>query len=160
MIPPVQSSIKTARVSVGTYSTYTEAQQAMDRLADHHFPVERSAIVAENLRFVEQVTGRLNWARSFWYGALSGASTGLLIGFIFGLFNWLNPLISAINLALTGLAFGFVIGGLIGALMYGFSGGRRDFSSISQMQAERYQVMVDTELENQALSILQGARKP
>lgn len=155
MIPSVGSPIKTARVSVGSYSTYAQAQLAMDRLADAHFPVERSAIVAENLRFVEQVTGRLNWGRAFLYGALSGASTGLLIGFVFGLFNWLNPLISAINLALTGLGFGFVIGGLLGAVMYAFSGGKRDFSSIQQMQAERYQVMVDTELEAQAQTILQ-----
>ncbi len=42
-----------ARRTVATYATYAEAQRAVDYLSDQQFPVERVAIVAEGLRFVE-----------------------------------------------------------------------------------------------------------
>ncbi|HZC19487.1 MAG TPA: general stress protein [Rubrobacteraceae bacterium] len=44
---------------VGSYSSYAEAQRAVDHLSDEGFAVERVSIVAEGLRFVEQVTGRV-----------------------------------------------------------------------------------------------------
>ena len=46
------------RVVVASYESYPEAQRAVDYLSDRRFPVERVAIVADDLRFVEQVTGR------------------------------------------------------------------------------------------------------
>lgn len=61
----------TARQTVASYPTYAEAQRAVDYLSDQKFPVERAAIVAEGLRFVEQVTGRLNWGRALLNGAVA-----------------------------------------------------------------------------------------
>lgn len=142
------------RVTVASFATYPEAQRAVDKLSDEKFPVERSAIVAEGIKFVEQVTGRLNWWRALVNGALSGGLLGAFIGFVFGLFSFFQPGVAALTLALNGLVVGAVIGAVFGLVSYSFTGGRRDFTSVSGMQAERYNVMVDADLETEAKSIL------
>src|SRR4051794_16070453 len=63
------------RRMVASYDSYPEAQRAVDYLSDRRFPVERVAIVAEDLRFVEQVTGRMGYGKA----ALQGAGLGALI---------------------------------------------------------------------------------
>jgi len=52
------------RVLVASFRQYLDAQRAVDYLSDEKFPVERSSIVGEGLKIVEQVTGRLDWTRS------------------------------------------------------------------------------------------------
>lgn len=143
---------------IASYPTYREAQRAVDYLSDQHFAVERVAIVADGLRLVEQVTGRLDYGRAALGGALSGAVAGAFFGFIFGLLNWITPLVSAISLALYGVLFGALVGALMGVLFYALSGGQRDFTSVSGVEAERYQVMVDLDVADQAERVLVGLR--
>ncbi len=143
-----------ARRPVATYTNYSQAQRAVDYLSDQRFPVERVAIVAEGLRFEEQVTGRLGWGRALLNGALGGAATGIFIGFIFGLFSLITPLVSALTLAFYGLIFGAIVGALFGLLFYAFSGGRRDFTSVGSIRAQRYEIMVDSEVANEAERLL------
>jgi len=109
------------RVVLASYATYAEAQRAVDKLSDEKFPVERTAIVAEGLKFVEEVTGRLNWWRAAINGALSGGFIGALIGFVFGLFNLFSPAGSSLVLALNGLIIGAVIGAVVGLIGYLFT---------------------------------------
>lgn len=142
------------RRTVASYSSYAEAQQAVDYLSDQKFPVEHVSIVAEGLQIVEQVTGRLNYGRAALNGALSGAFIGALIGFIWGLFSVFSPVVSALNLALFGLLFGAVIGAIIGLIGYTLSGGRRDFTSVSGVQADRYNVMVAVDVAEEAARLL------
>lgn len=148
------------RRTVASYATYHEAQRAVDYLSDQNFPVERTAIVAEGLRLVEQITGRLGWGRSALNGALAGGLTGAFIGFIFGLFNWIDPLISGLVLALNGLILGAIIGAIFGLLSYALSGGQRDFSSTQGMQAEHYNVVADDDVFNEASRLLQSFDQP
>ena len=145
-----------ARRTVATYQVYRDAQRAVDYLSDEHFPVERVTIVAEGLRFEEQVTGRLGWGRALINGALGGASTGIFIGFVFGLFSLVTPLVSALTLALYGLVFGAIVGALFGLLFYSFSGGQRDFTSVGNIRAQRYDVVVDGEVADEAQRLLVG----
>lgn len=154
MQPPLATIDTKARRTAASYPTYAEAQQAVDYLADQNFPVEHIAIVAEGIRLVEQVTGRLGYGRAALNGAGAGALTGALIGFIFGVFNWVSPLLSALTLAVNGLVIGGIIGALFGLFSYGMTGGRRDFSSIRGMQAERYNVMADDEGFSEAYRLL------
>ena len=44
-------------IPIGTYPTYLKAQEAVDYLSDHEFPVENVTIVGTDLRLVERVTG-------------------------------------------------------------------------------------------------------
>ncbi len=149
-----QSTVSTtSRRTVATYSSYADAQKAVDHLSDNKFAVEKTAIVAEGLKFVEQVTGRLNWGRVIGNGASSGALSGVIIGLVLGLFFGVQPLL---NIVLYGLIIGVVSGILFGVLGYAVTGGRRDFSSVGGMQADRYNVMVDADVADEAEGILRA----
>lgn len=144
-----------ARELVASYTTYKEAQRAVDYLADEQFAVEQIAIVAEGLSFVEQVTGRLTWGRALLNGLAGGAMVGLFIGFLFGLLNFFAPLVSVLSLALYGLLFGAVTGAIIGAIGYAMSGGNRDFTSVGGVRADRYNVVADASVAAEARRLLE-----
>jgi hypothetical protein len=141
--------------SVASYTSYEEAQQAVDRLSDASFPVENAEIVGRDVRLVERVTGRMTYARAAMAGAGTGAWFGLFIGLLVGLFT-------------TGPEwFGLIIGGLlIGAfwgLVFGLvaqwtTGGKRDFSSVRGLAAGRYDLMVRDAEADRARQLL-GATK-
>lgn len=142
------------RTVIASYSTYAEAQQAVDFLADNDFDVRSISIVAEGLSFVERVTGKMNWGRAALSGLLSGALIGAFIGFIFGMFNLFAPLTSAFTLALNGAIFGAIIGVIIGLIGYAFTGGKRDFTSVSSVNAERFDVTSHPNVAEQARQVL------
>ena len=144
------------RVVVASYDSYPEAQRAVDYLSDERFPVERVAIVAEDLRLVEQVTGRRGYGKAGLQGAGSGALIGLIFGFFLGLFNVVDPLVSAFFLGIVWLIYGAIIGLIVGLIGHALSGGQRDFSSIGGIQAGRYNVMADEEVANEASELLAG----
>ncbi len=157
---PVGQGRPTGQVVVASYSRYADAERAVDFLSDQGFPVEHTAIVGRGLTTVEQVTGRLNWWRAGLQSAATGAIIGALFGWLFGLFNWVNPLISSLLLALYGALIGAVLGLLLGMLSHSLTGGRRDFSSISGLQASSYDVLVNAELSDRAAALLTMAGGP
>jgi hypothetical protein len=65
-----------------------------------------------------------------------------MFGWIIGLFD-LNPLVSGALLAVYGAIFGAVLGALVGLAAYSLTGGRRDFTSISGLSADSYDLLVD-----------------
>jgi len=137
-----------------SYSNYAEAQRAVDYLSDKGFAVQHTAIVAEGLKIVEQVTGRLDLGRAALNGALSGGTLGVIIGLFLGLFSGA----SSWDLALRGALFGLVFGAISGAITYALTGGRRDFTSVRGMQADKYNVMVDDEVGDEAALLLEGLK--
>ena len=68
--------------TVASFTTYEEAQEAVDRLSDSGFPVENIDIIGSDLRTVERVTGRLTKRNAAAAGAASGAWFGLFIGLL------------------------------------------------------------------------------
>jgi hypothetical protein len=147
---------RSPRRVVVSYGSYEEAQRAVDYLSDEGFPVERVSIVAEDLRFVEQVTGRRGYGQAALEGAGSGAVVGAFFGFFLGLFNIFDPVVSALVLAIYGLVFGAIVGAIIGLISHALAGGRRDFSSVGGMEAGRYNVMADEEVAEEASRLLAG----
>lgn len=143
-----------ARRRIATFDDYFDAERAVERLTSQGFPVQRVAIVGRDMRSVEQITGRLTFVSAAWQGALSGALPGALIGWIFGLFAWLDPLIGALLLTLYGLIFGAVLGAVMGLVTYALQRGRRDFSSVTIMQAQHYDLVVDDEFAVDAARLL------
>jgi hypothetical protein len=142
------------RRAIASYDTYAAAEAAVDSLADRHFPVEHPQIVARDLKMVEQVTGRLRPLDAFLRGALSGAIAGALIGWLFGLFNWTNPIVASAWLAFHGLWIGALIGGTAGLIAYLLLRGRRDFSSVGMLSADRYDLLVDEQFADEAAKLL------
>ncbi len=124
--------------------------------SDEGFPVERAAIVAEDLRMVEQVTRRRGYGQAALQGAGSGAVVGALFGFFLGLFNLIDPLVSALLFALYGLIFGAILG----LVSHAATGGQRDFSSLAGMEAGRYNVVADEEVAEEASRLLAGLETP
>ncbi|WP_216325285.1 general stress protein [Deinococcus aestuarii] len=145
---------QSARVNVATYPTYLEAQRAVDYLSDQRFPVERTAIVGEGLKTIEQVTGRLDWGRAASLGFGQGLFIGLFIGLLFGLLG-----LGGGNL-LYAVAYGMVLGAITGLIWgligYAVTGGRRDFTSVGGMRAERYVILADAEVAERARTLLGG----
>jgi hypothetical protein len=151
------------RRAIASYSAYSEAERAVDHLSDRGFPVERVAIVARDLRLVEQVTGRMGYREAALKGAISGAFVGVLVGWLFGVFDWFNPLLAAAWLAFQGLWFGAVVGALVGLFMQWLKRGRRDFDSVAAVEAEHFDLVVDDEVAAEAaslLSLLEGVASP
>jgi hypothetical protein len=135
---------------VSTYTDYPSAQRAVDYLSDNQFPVEQTAIIGTDLRTVENVLGRLTTARAALAGAASGAWLGLLIGLLFGIFSvsaWWKVLLAAI-------VIGAIWGAVFGAIAHAATGGRRDFTSRSSLQASQYAISVDAEFAEQARQLL------
>lgn len=145
---------------VRSYVDYREAQQAVDALSDSGFPVERLSIVAEDLRLVEDITGRRDFAVAVGQGLLSGAVIGALICFFLGLFSTVEPLVSAFALASFGVLFGAVMGALFGGVMQLVTGRERDFSSSSGIEARRYDLVADAEVVAEAASLLDRELTP
>jgi hypothetical protein len=143
---------------IASFPTYVEAQELVDWLADRRFAVERLSIVAQDLRFVERVTGRLGYGTAAVHGLLSGAAIGALLGFLFGLLSLVQPLVSGLILALWGLVIGAAAGALLGLLAHALSGGRRDFSAVGSLQAGQYDVISDEGVADEALRLLQARR--
>ena len=126
-------------LSLGVYEKYDEAQRAVDFLSDHEFPVQNCMIVGTDLKQMERVTGRLTTGRVALGGALSGVWLGLFVGLIFAIFGTGSVLTMILSTALFGALFGLVWA-LIG---YAATRGRRDFTSVSQVVATRYEVLVE-----------------
>ena len=137
---------------VGSYGTYAEAQRAVDYLADQRFPVENVTIVGSDLQMVERVLGRLSWGRAAGAGAATGAWFGLFVGILLSIFA--SESTSFLVLALSGLLYGAVFGIIFGLISYALTGGRRDFTSRSQIVAGRYDVLCQHQKAEQARDLL------
>lgn len=137
--------------TVGSYTSYLDAQKAVDYLADQQFPVQLVSIVGNDLKMVERVTGRLSYPRVALSGALSGMWFGLFVGVMLSFFTPGGGPFSIITSVLMGAAF-FM---LFGIVTYATQRGKRDFTSTSQVVATNYDVIVAFEAANEARRLLQ-----
>lgn len=144
----------TPRTAVAAFDTYADAEHAVDVLSDRNFPVATVAIVGHGLHSFEQVTGRLTTAGAAWRGALSGAATGLVVSWFFSLLSWVVPLVALLSVLAMGVAIGAVLGLTFATITHLLQGGRRNFSSISAMVPDHYEVQVDETAADRARALL------
>ena len=135
---------------LGTYETYLEAQGIVDRLSKADLDVAKLAIVGNDLKTVERITGKLSYARAAGGGAASGAWFGLFLGVVFLLF------VASPNFALIGAAtfIGAGFGMLFGIASYALGRRRRDFTPTHQVLASNYQVIIEPGLLTKAQELL------
>jgi hypothetical protein len=148
-----------ARQVIATFDNYADAERVVDYLSDQGFEVIRVTIVGRDLEYVEKVLGRLNYGGAALHGAGSGALVGAVIGWIFGLFNWIDPVVSALVLAGYGLIFGAIVGALFGLLVHALQRGRRDFHSISGLRPRSYDVVADVGVADRAVQLLTSGNR-
>lgn len=135
---------------IAAYSTYLEAQKAVEALASDGFAVQHVTIVGTDLKMVERVTGRLTYSRVAAAGLASGAWFGLFVGLVLSLFGGTGtplPIFVAIGI---GAGFGL----LFSVLSFSVTRGKRDFTSASQIVATSYGLLCDTERAGEAVRIL------
>jgi hypothetical protein len=154
---PSASAPAGARRAIHTTTSYAEAERVVDWLSDQGFAVQQVSIVGTGLRYVEQVSGRLTIARAALVGLGQGAWIGLFFGLLFSLFFDLSTG-GFFGVLLYGVLTGAFFGAFCGALFQWGRRGRRDFASIAQTRADRYEVQVDEGSADEAWSVV--ARMP
>lgn len=137
-------------VQIASFDTYLEAQRAVDLLSDKEFEVQHTTIVGTDLRMVERITGRLSYPRVALAGAMSGAWFGLFVGLLFGLLSEGSTLVMLLPALVIGAAFGI----LFALVSYAFTGGKRDFTSSSQVVASRYGLLCEQSRVGEAMRLL------
>jgi hypothetical protein len=141
-------------MSLGVFAKYEDAQRAVDTLSDKGFPVQNCLIVGTDLKQLERVTARLTWGRVILAGLLSGLWLGLFVGLIFALFNRQE---SAFALLISCALYGALFGLIWSVIGYAFTRGTRDFQSVSQVVATKYEVFVEHKFAQQGRDILAEA---
>ncbi|WP_026555600.1 general stress protein [Arthrobacter sp. 35W] len=140
--------------TIGSYTSYLDAQKAVDYLADQKFPVQLVSIVGNDLKMVERVTGKLSYPRVALSGALTGAWFGLFIGVLLSFFSTApqgaGSYLSVGTSVLMGAAF-WMLFAIVG---YAAQRGKRDFTSTSQVLASSYDVIVAPEAASEARRLL------
>lgn len=145
--PAVEARLTT----LARFDSYAAAQHLVDQLSDAKFPVENVRIVGNGIRSVEQVTGRMTKGRAALIGAGTGAWLGLFIALLFAIFT-IGP--AWWGVLLTTVLMGTVFGAIAGFGGHWATGGRRDFSSTTGLQAAEYEVQVDASLYEEALRLV------
>jgi len=135
---------------VATYETYDEAQKAVVTLAEADFPVTQVSIVGNELTSVERVTGKLTSARAAAAGAASGAWLGLFLGLVTFLFSPVPNISSVVGAVIIGVGFGAIFG----IVSYSITRRRRDFTSVMQVTATSYSVVVEPDSMHRARNVL------
>jgi hypothetical protein len=143
-------------MSLGVYDRYEQAQKAVDFLSDNEFPVQNCLIVGTDLKQVERVTGRLTRGKVATGGLLSGLWMGLFVGVIVSLFGTGGTVAIIVSTMLFGAVFGLVFA-MAG---YAATRGQRDFTSVSQVVATRYEVLVEHKFAEQGRQLLATLEGP
>lgn len=138
-------------MSVGVYDKYEEAQKAVDYLSDHEFPVQNIMIVGTDLKQLERVTGRLTRGRIAAGGLLSGAWLGGFVALIFAFFDAKGASLASF---VATVAFGAVFGLVWALIGYRLTGGARDFTSVTQVVATKYEVLAEHKVVARARELL------
>ena len=148
-------STRTMRRTVASYSGYDDAERGVDFLSDQGFPVEHVSIVGTGLRYVERVGGRVTTGAAALTGAGQGGVLGLFWGLLFGLIFTVDSG-SFLGVLAFSLVVGVVVGAIWGAITHAAMRGRRDFDSVAQTRADRYDVQVDDGFAPEAERLLAG----
>ena len=135
--------------------TYPEAQSIVNRLTHAGYPVANIAIVGRDLVTVERVLGRMTYARVALKGALNGAWFGLFIGFLMGV---TATGAETVYVPAT-MAIGAGVGMLVNLVIYSLRRKRQDFSSVQQVIASVYDIIVPNGTANAARTALTSAAK-
>ncbi|MWC00404.1 general stress protein, partial [Agromyces seonyuensis] len=144
-------------MQIASFATYPEAQQAVDVLVRADFPVAQVSIIGTELTSVERVTGKMSWGRAAGGGVLSGLWFGMFAGLLFFIFAPTAGVGLLLSAALIGAGFGMVFS----LVSYSITRRRRDFTSVMQVVAGRYGILVPAELAGRAREALGGlGRQP
>jgi len=123
---------------IAEFTTYEGAQKAVSKLISSDVPARDIAVVGRGLRSVETITGRLGYAAA----ARTGAINGILLGLLFSAIFVLGTPDAAIQLFIGVMLVGIALGMLMSIITYSLVRRRRDYTSVTQVIADHYEVTV------------------
>lgn len=135
--------------TVANYSSYEDAQGAVNKIAEADVDVKGIAIIGTELRLVERVVARLTYGRV----ALSGAIRGLYFGLFLGIAMWLIMPEAGLTIAampILGIAFGM----LLGVITHSLTKRNREFQSVQQVLPAKFEVVAPNEVLHDARKAL------
>lgn len=142
----------TIPTKLSEHTRYIDAQQTVDRLSDAGFPMSNVTIVWSGLRHIEHVTGRRTVATAARDGLFTGAWFGLIIGFLFASFA--DATTSVVAMVASYMLVGALTVAAFQAFQHWARRGTRDFSTVGQMDAERYEIWVAAPYVDRARHVL------
>lgn len=142
--------------TAATFDDYAAAQKAVSTLISGDIPARQIAIVGLGLRSIERVTGRLGYATA----ARSGAINGVLLGLFFAALLVLGSPEVPMQAFVGVLFIGIAIGMLLSIVSYMLVRRRRDYASVMQVVADRYEVTVAADSIHRARQLLGGSVVP
>lgn len=138
-------------VVVASYQSYDEARAAVDTLARREgFSLQQISIVGSDLKSVERVIGRMSAGRAAASGAVTGVMMGLFVSLMWLLIYPQAQFSSIIGVFLLAIAFG-VIWSLLAYLV---SPRKREFTSMMQLTAAKFDLLVPASLAAEAEQVL------
>mgnify|MGYP000090020010 CR=1 FL=1 len=150
-----QSPVMPQGEVIADFKQYPDALAYVDNLIKNNFPAGSVAIVGSDLRTVERIRGKINYARMAISGAVTGSWMGLAFGLIFG--GSVDAAGAGVFPAAGSLGSSIVIGAGLGMLFnitrYGLSRNKRSFISQSSVVASKYQIQVPAGLADQARAV-------
>jgi hypothetical protein len=142
-------------VVVASYETYEQAQAAIAKMSGAEGDLSGLAIVGNDLKLVERITGRLTWGKVALAGAMRGLGFGAFIGLVYILFLP-EAIASVLLFPLLGLAFGI----LLGVVTHSVTRRKRDYASVQQVLAARYDVVAPQQSAGKAMHIIGQRETP
>ncbi|MFB8387090.1 general stress protein [Microbacterium sp. NPDC055910] len=136
--------------TIASYPTYERAQKAVSELIAADVRARDVAIVGQGLRSIERVTGRLGYAAAARTGAINGLLLGLLFAAILVIGSPSVPIQAFVGVLFVGIAIGM----LLSLVTYSFVRRRRDFASVMQVVADRYEIAVAPSSAQRAREVL------
>lgn len=136
-------------IVVASYETYDQAQAAVAKVSGAEGELKGIAIIGNDLKLVERIVGRLTWGKVALQGAMRGLGFGAFIGLVYLLFVP-EAIASVLLFPALGLAFGI----LLGLTSHAMTRRKRDYASVQQVLAARYDVVAPQETAGKAMHII------
>ncbi len=158
----VLAEIRAAKCrTIASYTSFAEAQNALDYLIDHGFHEQSLAIVLKEVSHFEPIPQESNWVFSSGQTALNGAVVGLGISFLALMISMLTPAYQAsVDLAFSGVAYGALTGGVIGVLTWVFAQKTAAKNAANALRAAQYNVIAQSTDATRAQEVLFGLIQP
>ena len=136
-------------IVVASYETYDQAQAAVAKVSGAEAEVVGLAIIGNDLKLVERIVGKLTWGKVALQGAMRGLGFGAFIGLVYLLF-----VPEAITSVLVFPALGLAFGILMSLTSHAMTRRKRDYASVQQVLAARYDVVAPQETAGKAMHII------
>jgi hypothetical protein len=149
--PADQSSRPFRREVVASFSSYLEAQRAIDDLARLGFPVERVNVIGQGLQII---TGEP--ARRRWVSVLEPGLAGALVGALVAMLGVLADVRGA-GFTAAWIGFGLVCGIVAGVSVDLLGSARHGPSPELRLFADRYDLAVDPGIADEAVATMEAA---